>query len=824
MQKILKILRVTFKVVIALVILLCVSVVGLYMYVEPELPSIEGLKDVQLQVPLRVYSAEGGLIAEFGEKRRSPKALEEIPLRLREAFLAAEDDRFYEHPGVDYQGIVRAALHLISTGERGQGGSTITMQLARNFYLTSEKTFSRKLNEVFLSFKIEQLLTKDEILALYLNKIYLGNRAYGVAAAAQVYYGKTLDDLDLAQMAMIAGLPKAPSKYNPIVNAERATERRDYVLGRMLTLKYISDDDYKQAIAQPENSGLHDTPIDLSAAYVAEMVRAEMVKQYGEDAYTRGLKVYTTVTQDFQDAANNSLHHALFEYDQRHGYRGPEKREKLEAADKAANAEERSAIWEQTLEGINEYGGLMPALVIDVAEKSARVYMRGGQLAELDWDAMAWAGRYIDSNTIGTLPEKASDVVKSGDVVRVYLDDAKHLRLGQLPDAQAAIVALNPNDGAIRALVGGFDFYQSKFNRAVQTKRQAGSSFKPFIYAAALEKGFTAASVINDAPVVFNDDALEGTWRPENYSGEFYGPTRLREALVNSRNLVSIRLLRAISVQYATQYVSKFGFDENFLPHDLSLALGSCEVSPLELATGFAVFANGGYKVTPYFITRVDDLNGAVLFEVEPEAACVPCAISERKALPAPVVPQTADAAAQSPAGPKLPKQAPRVIEDARVVYVMNSIMEDVITRGTAKAATSLGRNDLRGKTGTTNEQRDAWFSGFNSQMVAISWVGFDQQQRQLGNAETGGRAALPLWIDFMRVALKGVPEKEMERPDNLVTVKINPDTGELARAGDPKAIFEMFPAELAPKENERPTLPAGAEEGTNGQMPEQLF
>ncbi|HEY9051474.1 MAG TPA: penicillin-binding protein 1A [Gammaproteobacteria bacterium] len=828
MHKFLKFLRISLKIFLAGLVLGFASLLALYLYLQPQLPSIEGLSDVQLQVPLRIYSSEGGMIAEYGEKRRSPKYLDEIPEKMRQAFLAAEDDRFYEHPGVDYQGILRAALHLLKTGERGQGGSTITMQLARNFYLSSEKTFGRKLSEIFLAMKIEQQLSKDNILELYLNKIYLGNRAYGVAAAAQVYYGKELANLDLAQIAMIAGLPKAPSRYNPIANAERALVRRNYVLKRMAELDHISESDFLWAKAQPITAGLHDSPVDVSANYVAEMVRAEITQQFGEDAYTKGLKVFTTIDAKLQDAANRSLRGVLQDYDQRHGYRGAE--QTIELGEVNDTSQER---WNELLNDLSDYGNLVAALVLEVGEQDARVYLKGGRMINLDWQALSWARPYIDVNSQGNLPEKAEQIIKPGDVIRIYKGIEGNWILGQIPEVQGAFSSLAPNDGAIKALVGGYDFQNSKFNRAVQAKRQAGSSFKPFIYTAALEKDFTPASVINDAPVVFHDPALEGTWRPENYSGKFYGPTRLREALVNSRNLVSIRLLRSIGTRYAADYVGRFGFDVESLPKDLSLALGSGEVSPLELSTGFAVFANGGYKVKPYFIQRILDLDGNTLFEADPEIACVSCVlkadapkvprVSEETALNAEQVlnkPSVDNMVIDETLPTRLPKQAPRVL-DERVVYIMNSILQDVIKRGTGRQARVLGRNDLHGKTGTTNDQKDAWFNGFNRALVATAWVGFDQQQRSLGNYETGSKAALPMWIEYMRTALQGVPEDMMERPENLVTVKINPETGELTGANDPNAIFEIFRAELTPKEKIVPRIP----DGSNAEViPEQLF
>jgi len=849
MQKFLKFLRIGSKIFFSLLVLGFAILIGLYLYLEPKLPSIEGLSDIQLQVPLRIYSSEGGLIAEYGEKRRSPKAIDDIPLKLRQAFLAAEDDRFYEHPGVDYHGILRAIAVMLMTGERGQGGSTITMQLARNFYLSSEKTFGRKLNEIFLALKIEQQLTKDRVLELYLNKIYLGNRAYGVAAAARVYYGKPLEQLDLAQIAMIAGLPKAPSRYNPIINPSRALTRRNYVLNRMLALNYISEADLRLAKAQPVTAGFHDSQLDVSASYVAEMVRHEISQQFGGIAYTKGLNVFTTIDGRLQTAANESVRKALQAYDIRHGYRGPEKQVDISEEAISQQSIEPETLWEQTVKKMSVVGGLHPALVLDVSEQTARVYLRGGRLINLDWQALKWAKPFIDRNTQGKEPELATEILQPGDVVRIYQQDGVWV-LGQIPEIQGALTSIRSNDGALQALVGGFDFHHSKFNRAVQARRQAGSSFKPFVYSAALNKGYTAASLINDAPVVFHDPALEGTWRPENYSGKFFGPTRLRDALVKSRNLVSIRILRSIGIGYTTRFAERFGFNKNDLPHDLSLALGTVELSPLQLSRGFATFSNGGYKIEPYFIARIEDLNGNVLFEADPEVACVACELKTRGiVLPAQkqvglvdekanfmreeallsqslqAQQQTVDSKTTSVVdvglGYKLPKQAEKVL-DERIVYIMNSIMQDVINRGTGRRAKALGRNDLHGKTGTTNDQRDAWFNGFNHNMVTTVWVGFDQQQLSLGNYETGSKAALPMWVDYMRSALKGMPETKMQRPEGLVNVKINAETGELANATDTNVVFEMFRAELAPQSVSAESLPANSN-NTNA-IPEQLF
>lgn len=868
MQKFLKYLRVSSKIFIAVLILGFTCILGLYLYLEPKLPSIEGLSDIQLQVPLRVYSSEGGLIAEYGEKRRTPKGINDIPIELRQAFLAAEDDRFYEHPGVDYQGILRAVMVLVTTGKRGQGGSTITMQLARNFYLSREKTFARKLNEIFLALKIEQQLSKNQILELYLNKIYLGNRAYGVAAAARVYYGKSLEELTLAQLAMIAGLPKAPSRYNPIVNPDRALIRRNYVLKRMLILEYIDEADIRFAIAQPVTAGLHDSPVDVSASYVAEMVRAEITRQFGEDTYSKGLNVFTTIDGRLQRAANMSLRHTLRAYDVRHGYRGAEQKIDLNPDDAELSREDSESLWREAVADLGVVGGLHPALVLEVTELGARVHLRGGRLISLDWDALKWARPFIDRNTQGKDPEKASDVLNPGDIIRIYKEEGKWV-LGQIPEVQGALTSVRSNDGALQALVGGYDFHHSKFNRAVQAKRQAGSSFKPFIYSAALSRDYTAATLINDAPVVFHDPVLEGTWRPENYSGKFFGPTRLRVALFKSRNLVSIRILRSIGVAYATRFARQFGFDSNLLPHDLSLALGTGEVSPLQLSAGYSVFSNGGYKVKPYFIQRIEDIDGNVLFEADPDVACVSCELKARGiVLPqgqqsvalqdnaaemlrqerllsqalqqqqnlqqsaqsvdtsesqaaVQVALQGDDSQQEASLGYKLPKQAERAI-DERIIYIMNTILQDVISRGTGRRARALGRTDLHGKTGTTNDQKDAWFNGFNNKLVATVWVGFDQQQMSLGNYETGSKAALPMWIEFMRTALKGMPETRMQRPEGLVNVKINAETGELANATDKDVVFEVFRAELAPVKEGAGALPANAE--NKGDIPEQLF
>ncbi len=768
------------------------ALLAAYLYLNPGLPSIEHLKDVRLQVPLRVYSRDKKFIAEFGEKRRIPLTLEEVPEPLVQAFLAAEDDRFFEHPGVDYQGLARAATQLLLTGKRQQGGSTITMQVARNFFLSREKTFVRKLNEIFLALKIERELSKREILELYLNKIYLGNRAYGVGSAAQVYYGASVHDLSLAQIAMIAGLPKAPSRFNPIANPERALVRRDYVLGRMLKLNFITPEQYETAMPEPVTATLHAPSTELDAPYVAEMARAEMVDRFGNEAYTAGYAAYTSVDSRLQRAATRALRHALLEYDRRHGYRGPEQRIPLDP--QAAEAD-----WDDLLSDKKVVGGLTPGLVTAVDDKSASVYLGEGQSIQIDWQGLSWAKPYINEDHRGAAPKTATDVLAPGDLIRIApgtdQDGNAYWLLAQIPVVEGALVSLDPDDGAILALVGGFDFYNSKFNRATQAKRQPGSGFKAFIYSAALEAGFTAASLINDAPVVFDDSALEDAWRPENYSGKFFGPTRLRLALTKSRNLVSIRLLRAMGIKHAMHHIAGFGFDPDALPRNLSLALGSGAVTPLQMAEGYAVLANGGYHVEPYFTDRIELNQEGVVYHMDPVRVCEDC---EKDTAEQAAVAATVQTPGESDTGEDELAYAPRVIT-AQNRYLMNSMMQDVIRHGTARRARALGRNDLAGKTGTTNDQRDAWFSGFNRSLVAVSWVGFDSSE-PLGRGETGGRAALPAWISFMAEALKGVPEQRLELPDDMITVRIDPRTGERAGIDQEDAIFEVFRSEFAPK------------------------
>lgn len=805
------------------------SVTGLALYLNPRLPAIETLKNIQLQVPLRIYSADQQLIAEFGEKRRQPIRYEQVPTQFIQAILAAEDDRFEQHHGVDIKGLLRAAMQLISTGHIQSGGSTITMQVAKNYFLTRERTFSRKFNEILLALQIEQELSKNEILELYVNKIYLGNRAYGIQAAARVYYGKDINELSLDQLAMIAGLPKAPSRYNPVINPERAMTRRNWILQRMLKLGFIEQASHDVASSQPISAVRHRLNAEVKAPYVAEMVRTELLKNFStEQIYTSGLRVYTTLQGILQNSANLAVQNGILAYDRRHGYRGP-----ISSSD--ASTPEKMGLALDILKTRKSIGPLQPALISNVQDDFIIAVLHSGEQVQVPWDGLSWARKFISVNSMGKNPKTAQEIATAGD--QIFLLDTPNKEgnsnwsLAQEPQVQSAFVSLDPQNGGLLALVGGFSFHHNKFNRATQAARQPGSNFKPFIYTAALENGYTAASIINDAPVVFDDDQLENAWRPENYSGKFFGPTRLRTALYKSRNLVSIRLLRAISIPAAINYVQRFGFKKSKLPRDLSLALGSATFTPLEIATGYASFANGGYKVTPHFISRIEDNQGQLLFLQTPATVCADCEVLETQqplaTQPEPIIAARIDSEfASEIISPHIEKRilpAPQIIEP-RAAYIMNTILRDVVQRGTARRARALGRNDLAGKTGTTNDQKDAWFSGFQPSIVATAWVGFDQP-KTMGRREAGGFAALPIWIDFMRVALKGIPETRFAQPSGLVTIRIDPATGLRAEPGAEDAIFEIFRAENTPKEALTHTdLPAVFGEYDEETIPEQLF
>ena len=756
----------------------------------PTLPPIRDLTEAELKVPLRVYTADGQLIAEFGEEKRIPVKIEAVPRALVQAILAAEDQRFYQHHGVDTIGIVRAAWHNLRTKSSSQGASTITMQLARNFFLSPEKTYARKLKEVLLAFKIERELSKDQILELYVNKIFLGHRSYGFAAASQVYYGNSLEKLALPELAMLAGLPKAPSRDNPLTNPASAVERRNYVLRNMYGLGFIDQASLDQALNSPLTASKHALRFGLEAPYVAEMVRQYMFQTYDEKTYGSGFHVYTTVQSKHQRAANQALRRALVSYDLRHGYRG--------AAGHVALREPLDmARMDDALKDYRVIGELLPAIVTQVADRAITVYTQDGTVIEIEWGGLSWARPYVDESNVGPAPASASAIVQRGDVIYIEPTDADgaspvtegRWRLAQIPQVAGALVSLRPRDGAVMALTGGFDFYQSSFNRVTQAERQPGSSFKPFVYTAALEKGFTAATTVSGAPIVIEDVNLEDEWRPEDYSRKFFGPTRLRKALALSLNLVSIRLVRAIGPAYAADYVGRFGFDPKKLPRNLSLALGTASATPMQMVSAFAVYASGGFRVQPYFIARVEDGRHNVLEQADPLVACPECDPTVTAGPNPPPAAATVTAGTQS--GNKGPRYAPRVLS-APINFIMTSMMQDVIREGTATGAKVLGRTDLAGKTGTTDEYRDAWFSGFNRDLVATAWLGFDQPT-SLGRGEAGGRVALPMWIDYMRVALEDVPEQRLIPPEGVVRAFVDSETGAKVSAFGPGTLEEFF-------------------------------
>jgi penicillin-binding protein 1A len=731
-------------------IILAAAISGYFLYdkLAADLPDINTLHNVQYQIPLNIYSKDNLLIAQFGEKKRTPVTIEEVPQQLINAFIASEDDSFYQHPGVDFKGLLRAGLQLALTGKKRQGGSTITMQVTRNFLLTSEKTYTRKLKEIMLALKIEREYPKNKIMELYLNQIFMGHRAYGVAAAAQVYYGKTLAELSLAEQAMIAGLPKAPSLYNPITNQARALERRNYVLHRMLELKHITQQDYQDASLQPSTAKLQSVTAEVSALYLAEMVRQKLFELYGEQAYTSGFNVYTTINGTLQAAANRALNNTLHAYDERHGYRH------------CRGNFSRPACQRATEVAPTEIGDTLPATVLRVKNNLATASLQDKKTIEIPWENMKWA----DNTNL-----------KTGDMIRVRQLPNNTWALTQVPEAEGAFVSMNPNNGAILALTGGFDFHRNKYNRATQSKRQPGSGFKPIIYTTALEQGYTAASMINDAPIVIDIPGQENEWRPENYSKKFYGPTSIRAAITHSRNIISIRLLHEMGVEKAVATAFRFGFSEEQIPKTLSLALGSGYATPLQMARVYATFANGGFLIKPYFIERIESNEGELIYQAKPKIACPACDSTQELNR----------------------NYAPRIITP-QICFLMNSLLRDVVQHGTATAAKVLGRQDLAGKTGTTNEQRDAWFNGYTQSNVASAWVGFDDFS-PLGNSETGGVAALPMWIEFMQVALKDVPEASLDMPDGIVKAFINPETGRLTEDANENGIWEFFQADRVP-------------------------
>jgi penicillin-binding protein 1A len=718
----------------------------------PTLPPLDALTDYQPKIPLRVVSADGDLLGEFGEERRAVIRIGEVPDVMKHAILAAEDERFYQHGGVDYLSIVRAALSNVTSGTQ-QGAGTITMQVARNFFLTREKTVSRKLREVLLAWKIEASLPKDEILELYINQIFLGQRAYGFAAAAQIYFGKPLADVSVAEAAMLAGLPKAPSAYNPVTNPRRAKTRQLYVLRRMHELGYINDDQWRKAQNEPLTTRvLLREPLSVHAEFVAEMARQVVYDAYGDSAYTRGITVWTTIRRADQDAAYAAVRKGVMDYDLRHGYRGPDGFVNLPEP-----GAEQDAVLDRVFQENPDSDGILTAVVLQATPAQVRAVLANGDQAEVTGAGLKLAVR--------ALADKAPANVKlrRGAIIRLVRDDKGQYAITQVPQAEAAFVAVRPNDGAILALIGGFDYERNKFNHATQALRQPGSAFKPFIYSAALEKGFTPATIINDAPFFVPAEKAGGdAWEPKNYDGKFEGPMRLRLALAKSKNLVTIRVLQAIGPQYAQDYIARFGFDPKLHPAYLTMGLGAGSATPMQMATAYSVFANGGYRITPYLITKITDSHGATVSEARPAIAG---------------------------------KDAERAI-DPRNAFIMQTLLRDVVTSGTATRALELKRKDLAGKTGTTNENVDAWFCGFNTAQVGIAWIGYDQP-KSLGNNETGSAAALPIWITYMQRALKGVPEALPDPPTGVVSLRINPETG---LRDDTSRLADWFLAEFTPR------------------------
>jgi len=787
---------------------------GAYYYVAPDVPQAAELRETEIQVPLQVYSRDGRLIDEIGERKRTPVAYEDIPPLLIRAVVAAEDEYFFEHPGIDWRGIIRGAINELRSSGANVGGSTITQQVPRTLEVMKRAglnsgfdRFVAKFKEWILAYRIEQEFTKEEILELYLNTGLFGGRYYGVATAAQAYFGKPLGELTISEIAILAGIPQRPNDWNPVASVERATARRAYVLRRMHETGAITDAEYETALLQPVEGKEYGLQRQLRAPYVAEMVRAEMVRRFGDKATTAGLKVTTTIDSRLQAAANDAIRNTLIAYDERHGYRGPLARVELPglAAQPEGDAPAASAPLdaEALRELLEDYPNVLDyesAIVLAVDDAAARVFFAAHGEQTIGFDAVQWAWRFVTDDTTGPKPTTVAEVLAAGDVVRFRRTAEGGWRLAQIPEAQGAFVSIDPLDGAIVALNGGFDFFLSNFNRATQAERQPGSSFKPFVYSAAFEHGYTPASVVLDAPVdVGYQPSLERVWRPENFGGKYFGESRLREALFESMNSVSIKILQSIGVPAAVDHVKRFGFDGVAVPNDLTLALGAGGVAPAQLAAGYAAFANGGYKVEPYFIDRVVTAGGELIFESKP-LYCPVCNTP-------PETPPPLDRPALelvSDVTELYPKQraAPSIISPQNA-YLVSDMLVDVVRYGSGnRARRELGRSDLAGKTGTTNEGRDTWFVGFNADVVAAAWVGFDEY-RPLGGNEQGGVTAIPMWIDFMREALAGMPERLPRRPPGIVEHRINPETGRIACDGAPNTIFERFDVEHLPEREE---------------------
>lgn len=786
-----------FLIIIIVLVSIPMGFYGMYLYIAPSLPKMTTLKKAPLLKPLQVYSADNELIAEYGGKLSVPVEYKQIPKPFISAFLAAEDSSFFEHSGVSFKGLGRAVSETIIGSNVQTGGSTITMQVAKNYYLTPERTLKRKLTEIFLARKIEQNLSKEEILTLYVNKIFLGKNAYGIAAAAKIYYNKSLDQLSIAQMAMISGLPKAPSKYNPVVNPTRALERRNWILGRMLQLGSINQSQYQKAIAEPINLDMPDRGINNKFPYVGEMVRSELVEKFGEHAIDSGYKVYTTVNSQRQAYAEQAVQEGLEAYDRRHGWRGAEAHDK-------------------PLTEFNAYANTYPAKVIQVGSNSFEALMQDGSTVTVPWSGMSWAASYRNANSVGPAPSKAAQIVKVKDIIRLRPNDNKtSWALVQIPKAQGQLIAINPNNGAIEAIVGGYNFYQSKFNRALQGWRQPGSTIKPFVYALALERGMTPYSMVNDSPITI------GKWSPKNSDGRYLGMIPLRRALYLSRNTVSVRLLQTVGIERTRQLFMDFGLHEDQIPRNYTIALGTPQVLPIQMATGYATFANGGYRIQPHFIDRIEDAYGKVIYQSNPEYACISC-INQTDAEQiesAEVV--TPDDEVIEMTNPTLAaekeltqlqldesksqyRQAQRILKSSSA-YDMANILRDVIQHGTGRAALKIGRDDIGGKTGTTNDAKDAWFAGFNGKLVTVAWVGFDQPTT-LGRREYGGVAALPIWTNFMGNALKGTPaawvhfDKNAKAPSNRNQPVTVAEQTEGDRSSPPLALPLYRPAVVTPK------------------------
>tara|TARA_R100001443_G_scaffold85495_1_gene92049 strand:- start:6156 stop:8834 length:2679 start_codon:yes stop_codon:yes gene_type:complete len=839
------------------------TIVAMYFYVRNDLPDVATLKEVKLQTPMQVYTADGQLISQFGEKRRIPLKLDEMPPLLIQAFLAIEDTRFYEHPGIDVIGIMRALTVVASSGDFSQGASTITQQLARNFFLSREKKIMRKIKEVFLAFRIEQLLDKDEILELYLNKIELGHRSFGVGAAAQVYFGKTVTELTLDEIAIIAGLPKAPSILNPIRSPANAKKRRDTVLNRMRAIDVISEQEYRTALAAPITSKLHGAQITASAPYIAEMVRQQMIQRFGEEAaYSEGYRVYTTINSSEQQAAKQALQQNLYQYDERHGYRGPvaslwqaELTTASNAQTNVATDQDAPPLFTETnrpdhgeiIAYLTEQQGiedLYPAVVLAVYDTSADILLASDQTITLEWDGLKWARAFITDERQGVAPKSAAAILAPGMHIMVRQQD-QQWRLSQIPAASSALVAVNPENGAIQALVGGYSFSQSQFNRATQAKRQVGSNIKPFIYSAALEHGYTLASIMNDAPIHQWDDNAGIAWRPRNSPPVYDGPIRIREALAKSKNVVSVRLLRGVGIDQSIRHLQRFGFAASDLPRNETLSLGSASLTPLEVVTGYAAFANGGFLVTPFVVDRVLDEQNEVIYQHFPEIACHSCLAQARLSDDDPQVPADTDTAvsesaadseqqlhelfsamqqtepaideAETEPAAAAPKVAQQIISSQNAFLIADALTSSVWGggdwrqgtgwNGTAWRVQQLKRRDISAKTGTTNDSKDTWFSGFTAATAVTTWVGFDDANRSLGRAqwhanmgqdqsagtESGARTALPAWLDYMAMVLPGYSEAQLQPPTGLASVRIDLASGLLSRSTDHTSSFEYF-------------------------------